>query len=100
MTWGSVYAADDYRELLRRGHVQRVAALEEHEEWRAEMRRQARADKLRIRTFSMHESESLWAGLSDWRITDEDIRQAMQRLDALWKAINEAGCQADDGLSE
>ncbi|MGI8630575.1 MAG: hypothetical protein ACR2LV_10490 [Solirubrobacteraceae bacterium] len=41
--------AGDYAELLRRGHVIAPAGVN-IEEWRAEIRRQARRDKIKVRT--------------------------------------------------
>jgi hypothetical protein len=44
--------AEDYRMLLREGYVKRALISTEHDAWRRELRRKARADRLRIRTFS------------------------------------------------
>ena len=47
----------DYDELLRFGSV--YARVDDLEQWRAEIRAQVRADKLRVRTFIVNEDERI-----------------------------------------
>jgi hypothetical protein len=53
---------DDYGQLLARGHViHRVEDIDDIEAWRSEIKRQARADKIKVRT-GLNESIA-WAEL-------------------------------------
>ena len=72
---------DDYRMLLRRGSVMRRLALSEHGAWRQAIRRRARADELRIRTWSRAGAPAtVWATLPDWSLTREERERLAQRL--------------------
>jgi hypothetical protein len=72
---------DDYRTLLRRGSVMRRLALSEHGAWRQAIRRRARADELRIRTWSRAGAPAtVWATLPDWSLTREERERLAQRL--------------------
>jgi hypothetical protein len=73
--------AEDYRALLRRGSVMRRLALAEHGAWRRAIRARARADELRIRTWSRGGAPAtVWATLPDWSLTEEERRRMHQRL--------------------
>jgi hypothetical protein len=75
-------AREDYWVMLREGSAQRRLSRRQHREWRKEIRRQARADRIKVRTFASDPPLLLVAAyLVVWQITDEDRRQAMQRLD-------------------
>ena len=70
---------EDYRMLLRRGSVMRRLAPKEHDAWRQAIRARARADELRIRTWSRGGAPAtVWATLPDWSLT-EDERERLQR---------------------
>jgi hypothetical protein len=72
---------DDYRMLLRRGSVMRRLALSEHGAWRKAIRARARADELRIRTWSRAGAPAtVWATLPDWSLTREERERLAQRL--------------------
>jgi hypothetical protein len=72
---------DDYRMLLRRGSVMRRLALTEHTAWRQAIRARARADELRIRTWSRGGAPAtVWATLPDWSLTREERERLRQRI--------------------
>jgi hypothetical protein len=72
---------EDYRMLLRRGSVMRRLALSEHGAWRKAIRRRARADELRIRTWSRAGAPAtVWATLPDWSLTQDERRRLAQRI--------------------
>jgi hypothetical protein len=72
---------DDYRMLLRRGSVMRRLALSEHAAWRQAIRTRARADELRIRTWSRGGAPAtVWATLPDWSLTRDERARLAQRL--------------------
>jgi hypothetical protein len=88
--YGRVWARDDYRVLLRSDHVQRELDDAEHDDWRAEIRRRARADRLAIRTASFPSPASpprVWAGLPARRRSEPEkltaLREARRKLDEL-----------------
>jgi len=73
--------AADYLLLLRRGSVMRRLALKEHGAWRQAIRAKARADELRIRTWSRDGAPAtVWATLPDWSLTREERERLHQRL--------------------
>ena len=73
--------ASDYRQLLRRGSVTRRLALAQHAPWRQAIRGRARADELRVRTWSRPEPPAtVWAVLSDWTLTREEREALRLRL--------------------
>ena len=73
--------AADYLQLLRRGSVMRRLAPSEHEGWRRAVRTKARADDLRIRTWSrMTVPAEVWAVLPDWSLTTDERAKLAQRL--------------------
>jgi hypothetical protein len=73
--------ARDYLRLLRRGSVVRRLALSQHDGWRRAIRRRARADELRVRTWSRDEvPATVWAVLEDWSLTREEGAALKQRL--------------------
>jgi hypothetical protein len=73
--------AEDYRMLLRRGSVMRRLAPSEHGAWRRAIRAAARADELRVRTWSRDGAPAtVWATLPDWSLTDDERRRLRQRL--------------------
>jgi hypothetical protein len=72
---------EDYRMLLRRGSVMRRLALAEHGSWRKAIRTRARADELRIRTWSRGGAPAtVWATLPDWSLTSDERARLSQRL--------------------
>jgi hypothetical protein len=72
---------EDYRMLLRRGSVMRRLAPSEHGAWRQAIRARARADELRIRTWSRGGAPAtVWATLPDWSLTDDERARLRQRL--------------------
>ena len=72
---------EDYRLLLRRGSVMRRLALAEHEAWRRAIRSKARADELRIRTWSRGgRPATVWATLPDWSLTGDERERLRRRL--------------------
>jgi hypothetical protein len=73
--------AEDYRMLLRRGSVMRRLASKEHDAWRKAIRVRARADELRIRTWSRGGAPAtVWATLPDWSLTDDERERLQRRL--------------------
>ena len=73
--------AQDYLQLLQRGSVVRRLAYSEHGAWRSAIRAKARADELRIRTWSRNEQPAtVWAVLGNWSLTPEGRKLLAQRL--------------------
>ena len=73
--------AADYLQLLRRGSVMRRLAPSAHEGWRRAVRAKARADDLRIRTWSrVSVPAEVWAVLPDWSLTREERAKLAERL--------------------
>jgi hypothetical protein len=71
----------DYLQLLRRGSAMRRLAPEEHATWRRAIRAKARADELRIRTWSRGgRPATVWAVLPDWSLTRAEREALLQRL--------------------
>jgi hypothetical protein len=71
----------DYQQLLRRGSVMRRLAPTRHDAWRAAIRAKARADELRIRTWSGGGGPAtVYAVLPDWSLTLEERARLHQRL--------------------
>ena len=73
----------DYQHLLRRGSVMRPLALKQHAAWREAIRAKARADELRIRTWSRGGGGAaaiVYAVLPDWSLTFEERAKLHQRL--------------------
>ena len=77
--WPSVDA--DYADLLRRGFVRRALPEPYQDLWRSQMRRKAQQDRLRIRTGAFTTPPPLvWARLEDWRVTYEELAEAMEGM--------------------
>ncbi len=73
--------AADYLQLLRRGSVMRRLALGEHGAWRQAIRGKARADELRIRTWSRGgRPATVWAVLPDWTLTRAERESLARRI--------------------
>jgi len=73
--------AADYLQLLRRGSVTRRLALPQHPLWRRQIRARARADELRVRTWSRAEAPAtVWAVLRDWTLTPAERERLRLRL--------------------
>jgi hypothetical protein len=73
--------SSDYLQLLRRGSVVRRLAIGEHAAWRKAIRQKARADELKIRTWSRHDRPAtVYAVLPDWTLSAEERRKLWQRL--------------------
>ena len=71
----------DYQQLLRRGSVMRRLAPGEHAAWRRAIRRRARVDELRVRTWSRPGAPAtVWAVLRDWSLTGEERARLARRL--------------------
>jgi hypothetical protein len=71
----------DYLHLLRRGSVVRRLALKEHAAWRQAIREKARADELRIRTWSRDtRPATVYAVLPDWTLSPDERQKLWQRL--------------------
>ena len=76
--------AADYLQLLRRGSVMRRLAPAAHAAWRRALRRRARSDELRIRTWSRDgRPATVWATLPDWSLTHEERDRLVRRLEWL-----------------
>jgi hypothetical protein len=73
-------AAADYRQLLRRGSVSRRLPGRDHEAWKRAVHAQARADELKLRTWSRDDPPSVWAVLEDWSPTREERERLYQRM--------------------
>jgi len=74
----------DYLQLLRRGSVMRRLAQAQHSAWRQAMRAKARADDLRIRTWSRDTTPAeVWAVLPDWSLTRDERERLARRLEWL-----------------
>lgn len=74
----------DYLQLLRRGSVMRRLAQAQHSAWRHAMRTKARADDLRIRTWSRDTTPAeVWAVLPDWSLTRDERERLARRLEWL-----------------
>ncbi len=72
---------EDYLLLLRRGSVMRRLATAEHGAWRRAMRAKARADELRIRSWSRDgRPATVWAVLPAWSLTPDEREKLMRRL--------------------
>jgi hypothetical protein len=72
---------DPYEAMLRFGHVTRD--VDNPDEWRAEIRRQARADKRKVRTFvvGMHgDATCVWAGFVR-EVSDEQLASSFALMD-------------------
>jgi hypothetical protein len=73
--------AEDYLALLRRGSVTRRLATSEHGAWRRAIRAKARADELRVRTWSRDgRPATVWAVLPNWSLTSAERELLLQRL--------------------
>jgi hypothetical protein len=73
--------AEDYLALLRRGSVTRRLAFAEHGAWRRAIRAKARADELRVRTWSRDgRPATVWAVLPNWSLTSAERELLLQRL--------------------
>ena len=73
--------AEDYVALLRCGSVLRHFAPAEHGAWRRAIRTKARADELRVRTWSRDgQPATVWAVLPDWSLTRDEHEKLLQRL--------------------
>ena len=73
--------AEDYLALLRRGSVMRRLAPGHHDAWRRALRGRARADELRVRTWSRPgRPATVWAVLRDWSLTREERERLLRRL--------------------
>jgi hypothetical protein len=73
--------AEDYLMLLRRGSVMRRLAPGSHGGWRQALRAKARADELRIRTWSRPgRPATVWAVLPDWSLTKDERERLIRRL--------------------
>ena len=73
--------AQDYLQLLRRGSVVRRLTVSEHGAWRSAIRTKARADELKVRTWSRDERPAtVLAVLQDWTLTPEARALLAQRL--------------------
>ena len=73
--------AEDYLALLRRGSVMRRLATPEHASWRHGIRAKARADELRVRTWSREgRPATVWAVLPDWSLTRDEREKLLRRL--------------------
>ena len=73
--------AADYLQLLRINSVTRRLAPSEHAAWRRAMREKARADELRIRTWSRDGNPAtVWAVLPGAALTPEEQHRYAERL--------------------
>jgi hypothetical protein len=73
--------AADYLQLLRRGSVVRRLALAQHSLWERAIGARARADELRVRTWSRDAAPAtVWAVLQDWSLTREEYERLQLRL--------------------
>ena len=73
--------AHDYLQLLRINSVTRRLALSEHGAWRRAMCEKARADELRIRTWSRDGNPAtVWAVLPGATLTPDEQRRYAERL--------------------
>jgi hypothetical protein len=73
--------AEDYVALLRRGSVLRRLTSAQHGAWRRAIRTKARADELRVRTWSREgPPATVWAVLPDWSLTRDEHEKLLQRL--------------------
>jgi hypothetical protein len=73
--------AADYLQLLRRGSVVRRLALAQHALWERAIAARARADELRVRTWSRDDAPAtVWAVLQDWSLTREEYERLQLRL--------------------
>jgi hypothetical protein len=90
---------DPYHAFLRFGHVS--AHVEDPAEWRAEIRRQARRDNIRMRSFVLGErSEGLhrvWAGQTG-RVNDDLLTATFQLLDVQYEAEARAKLRGHERL--
>ncbi|MEI8105881.1 MAG: hypothetical protein WCH31_08590 [Actinomycetes bacterium] len=74
--------AADYLHLLRRGSVTRRLAPSEHLDWRRAIRARARADELRVKTWSRGgDPPTVWAVLRDWSLTRTEHERLRRRID-------------------
>jgi hypothetical protein len=75
---------EDYLLLLRRGSVMRRLATAEHGSWQKAIRAKARADEIRIRTWSRDgQPATVWAVLPDWSLTRDEQEELRRKL--AWK---------------
>ncbi len=73
--------AGDYLALLRRGATMRRLAPAHHPAWRRVIRAKARADGLRVRTWSRDgHPATVWAVLPDWTLTRAERESLLRRL--------------------
>jgi hypothetical protein len=68
---------DSYADLLQHGHVERSSS--DPEEWRAEIRRQARQDKIPVRTF--RHGDQVIAVRTREPVSDDEMRHAMKVME-------------------
>jgi hypothetical protein len=79
-----VQRRDDYGKLLARGDVgHRVDRIEDPEAWRAEIKRQARADRIKVRTGKT--GNKVWAVLHG-RVPEVQVAEA-ERWFHLWEEL-------------
>ncbi len=78
--------AGDYGELLRRGHVSSPDGVDP-EQWRAEIRAQARRDKIRVVTF--RDGDRAIAARNR-TASDQDVRDELDRMQALRELATKA----------
>jgi len=71
--------AGDYSELLRRGHVSSPEGVDP-EQWRAEIRAQARRDKIRVVTF--RDGDRAIAARNR-TVSDQEVRDELARMQVL-----------------
>jgi hypothetical protein len=71
--------AGDYSELLRRGHVSSPEGVDP-EQWRAQIRAQARRDKIRVVTF--RDGDRAFAARNR-TASDQEVRDELDRMQAL-----------------
>lgn len=87
---------DPYHAFLRDGHVQ--AWVADPAEWRAEIRRQARRDKISMRSFVMSEREGLtyvWAGQAR-DPTNDELAAAVHHMSVGQEARDRAQLRGHD----
>jgi hypothetical protein len=82
----------DCDELLRFGHV--VARVDDPAEWRAGIRAQVRADKLRVRTFVVNEDERIVVAYLRPKQSEEQKYEELREVFAEMHVFEEAGHRA------
>jgi hypothetical protein len=91
--WARLTQRDtDYNELLRFGEV--IRRVDDPDDWRAEIKVQARADKIKVRTGTANSDNGVvWAylrHLDDREIPEEEMRATFERGRVSGEAIERA----------